>query len=302
MNLRWFAWLTVLVPLAAAHLAFLVSAAQGYVDACVPYWDGCTSISRAGRFGLGNTIFRSLMLPHAAQLVLFWALTWHWLRALRPDARRSTTAILLLGVVAALFLTLYACFLGVEGSIYQWLRRYGITVFFSFSVLAQMLVIALLQPVASLPPALRRTMLAFAATLLLLGLASIPLRHWASDADRAMDALEWNYALLMALFYGLIGIAWSQTGFIIGAQRRESVHRMRRRDDPGSVQVSHNQRSRTRCRGAHSECTPENRSRPEERHTPAGHAEGAARRAHGGDAAGRRVGVRGARLPRDLDG
>ena len=240
MDLRWFAWLTVLVPVTAVHLAYFVSAAGGHVDWCVPYWDGCTSISRAGRFGMGNHLFRALMLPHAAQLMMFWALAWLWLRALRPDATRRNAMVLVLGVVAALFLILYASFLGVEGAVYQWLRRYGITVFFSFSVLAQMLVIALLQPVPQLPRRLRSVMLAFAATLLILGLLSIPLQYFARDADRAMDALEWNYALLMALFYGLLGLAWGATGFRVWVGTGEPAHKapaVRARSAPG---LTHN--------------------------------------------------------------
>lgn len=212
MDLRWYAWLTVFFPAVAVHLAYGVSIAHGHVEACIPYWDGCTSISRAGRHGLANLLFKGLMLPHAAQLAGFWLLTWLWLRLLRPDAPGRVGAVLLLGVVAAAFLVLYASFLGAEGPTYQWLRRYGINVFFSFSVLAQMLVIALLQPVAALSRGLRRTMLAFAALLLALGLASLPLQHFITGAERAMNALEWTYALLMALFYGLIGMAWGVTG------------------------------------------------------------------------------------------
>lgn len=240
MDLRWFAWLTVLVPITAAHLAYFVSAAGGHVDWCVPYWDGCTSISRAGRFGLSNHLFRALMLPHAAQLMMFWGLVWLWLRALRPDAGRRSAAVLVLGTVAALFLILYASFLGVEGAVYQWLRRYGINVFFSFSVLAQMLVIALLQPVQQLPNLLRRTMLAFAAALLILGLLSLPLQHIVRDADRAMDALEWNYALLMALFYGLLGIAWGATDFRVRVSTRDAAHTAQTGHARGAAGLTHN--------------------------------------------------------------
>lgn len=213
MNLRWLAWFTALLPIAAVHLAYLLSINAGDVPACVPYWEGCTSISRAGRFGLANHLFKALMLPYATLLMLFWGLCWLWLRELRHDAPRRSVTILALGLVAALFLILYVTFLGVEGPIYQWLRRYGITVHFSFSVLAQMLVCALLTPVTRLSIALRRTMLVFAGLLLVLGLASIPLQHLVDDRDRAVNALEWTYTLLMGLFYGLIGTAWGQTRF-----------------------------------------------------------------------------------------
>lgn len=222
MDLRWYAWLTALFPVAAVHLAYLISIAQGAVETCVPYWDGCTSISRAGRHDLANLVFKGLMLPHAAQLMGFWLIAWLWLRSLRADAGRRCHAVLALGIVGALFLILYASFLGAEGETYRWLRRYGINVFFSFSVLAQMLVIALLTPVAGLGALLRTTMLAFAATLLLLGLASLPLRYIATDVERATNALEWIYALLMALFYGLIGIAWGKTGYRLEAAVRRA--------------------------------------------------------------------------------
>lgn len=213
MDFRWFAWLTVAVPIIAVSVAYLVSASQGWVEWCVPFWDGCTSISRAGRTGLANLLFKGLMLPHAAQLMMFWGLTWLWLRVLRPEAAKRNAAVLALGVIAALFLVLYATFLGADGATYQWLRRYGINVYFSFSVLAQMLVIALLAPVPRLSARLRRIMLGFAASLLVLGLASLPLQYLAEDVNRAMNALEWTYALLMTLFYALIATAWGQTRY-----------------------------------------------------------------------------------------
>jgi hypothetical protein len=83
-------------------------------------------------------------------------------------------------------------FLGVEGEIYQWLRRFGITVYFGGTVLAQMLL-------ASLHGRRARTLVAVCALLLVLGLASIPLQHFAADRDAAVNALEWTYALLMML-------------------------------------------------------------------------------------------------------
>ena len=38
-----------LVMLLAAHLAWWLSLRAGYIEACNPYWEGCTSISRAAR-------------------------------------------------------------------------------------------------------------------------------------------------------------------------------------------------------------------------------------------------------------
>ena len=43
------ACLLALIPLVSVHLAYAVSIAQGTAPACVPYWQGCTSISAAAR-------------------------------------------------------------------------------------------------------------------------------------------------------------------------------------------------------------------------------------------------------------
>lgn len=216
-----YAMLTALWPIAAVATVLAVAIKQDLVPACVPFWDGCTSISRAGRFGLANLLFKLLMLPYATALAGFWWLCGQWLRHLRPDAPRRVTTLSLLGAIGAVFLALYAGFLGADGELYQWLRRYGITIFFAFSVLAQMLVIALLQAVPAAGRALQQTMLAFAALLLLLGLASLPFQAIGERGDAAINALEWQYALVMCLFYGLIGLAWHRTHFGIATQVME---------------------------------------------------------------------------------
>ena len=42
------AWLIGLWPLLAVHGAWLISLNAGLIPACIPYVEGCTSISRAG--------------------------------------------------------------------------------------------------------------------------------------------------------------------------------------------------------------------------------------------------------------
>jgi hypothetical protein len=180
------ALLAGLWPIAVVHLAYLISVQQDWVPACFVYWDGCTSISRAARHGAANVFFKTAMLPYAVLLGMYW---WR-VGALGPG--RRPRAVRALGLLASAFLVLYTVFLGVEGEIYQWLRRFGITVYFGGTVLAQMLL-------ASLHGRRARMLVAVCALLLVLGLASIPLQHFATDRDAAVNALEWTYALLMML-------------------------------------------------------------------------------------------------------
>ena len=58
--------------LVAAHAAYLLSIQAGHVPACMPYMEGCVSISRAARHGLGNHLFRMLVIPCAVLHALVW--------------------------------------------------------------------------------------------------------------------------------------------------------------------------------------------------------------------------------------
>lgn len=205
----WIALIVGVAPILVVHVCYLLSIQAGTAPACVPYLEGCTSISRAARHGLANHLFKAVMLPCAALIALFWWLAAAWLRDNRNDGvqRRRILAMRALGLVGALFLVLYATFLGVDGEAYRWMRRYGVTVYFSFTVLAQLLMASLL-PAAT---RLRRALASICALMLLLGLASIPLQHLFDARDQAVNALEWNYALLMSTGFVLVGLHWLRT-------------------------------------------------------------------------------------------
>lgn len=207
------AWLAAILPFAAANVAYLISASADLVPWCFPYVDGCTSVSRAARSGIANPIFRGIMLPYAVVLLLYWWLSAEWLRGFAPDRGTLRRTMLASGVLAALFLILYATFLGVDGEVYQWMRRYGITVHFSCTVLAQFLLTRALAGDARLPAWLRRTKVALCTLMLLLGLSSIPLQYFAQDRVAALNAIEWSYSLLMLAFFPLTAEAWRRTGF-----------------------------------------------------------------------------------------
>lgn len=199
----WIALACGLVPLVAVHACYLIAAAEGRVPWCFPYLEGCTSISRAARLGPANLLFKALMLPAAALTALFWMQAARGLHRAASRRPRRVDAMRVLGIVGALFLALYVCFLGVDGEMYRWMRRYGVTVYFSFTVLAQMLLASLLPP-----GWLRAALLGLCATMLLLGLASLPLQHLLPDRDAALNAIEWSYALLMSVGFTLVGLAW----------------------------------------------------------------------------------------------
>lgn len=212
------AWLAAIVPFVAANAAYLISATADLVPWCFPYLEGCTSVSRAARTGVANPIFRALMLPQAVILVLYWWLCAEWLRGFAPQRVRTRVAVLGLGIVAALFLVLYATYLGVQGDFYQWMRRYGITVHFGCTVVAQILLTSVVARDARLPEWIRHGTLGLCAAMLILGLSSIPLQYLLPNKDAAVNALEWSYSVLMLAFFPLTGEAWRLSKFRLRVQ------------------------------------------------------------------------------------
>lgn len=204
-----------LVPVLAAHLAFALSAATGYVPECMPYWDGCASISRAARHGLGNHLFRLLMLPTALLLSLHWLAARRWLRLTHPDPAAGRS-LLALGVFTGVALAVYVTFLGTEGEVYQWLRRYGARLYFASTYLAQLVFLRRYRQIAGSRGALYRWMLIVSVGMLVLGLGNTAAAYLVGDEalkDRLENLLEWQLGLLMTGWFLLQAALWRRTGF-----------------------------------------------------------------------------------------
>ncbi|MDX1605679.1 MAG: hypothetical protein R3202_05760, partial [Candidatus Competibacterales bacterium] len=214
-------WLAALAlalwPVLAVHAGLAVSMQKAYVPACNPYWDGCTSISRAGRHGLANPIYQGLLLPYAALLAVYWHLAQGWLRSLNDLGSR---AMQVAGTLGAVFLALYLTFLGSEGEIYQLLRRYGIYVYFGGTYIAQVLLTGRLRQAATAEqrPSLAapaRIQLGLCLLVLLIGLLTVAAYALPVDRDRLQNVSEWWSALLLQGHVLAIALCWRRTGFVI---------------------------------------------------------------------------------------
>lgn len=205
-----------LVPIVAVHAAYLLNVmadaglAAEYV--CMPYFDGCVSISRAARSGPGLTLFRYLMLPSAALLLLCWRDVRAWLARLQIGTANRRGWIAGLGMAGALFLVLYVTALGSESEWYRWQRRYGVIVYFGGSALAQLLLVWVLWPrrrelqtgTLARPIALLTVLVSLQWAL---GVFSSFKRLIFEDpvlVDRLENVVEWCYALPMSLAFVVI--------------------------------------------------------------------------------------------------
>ena len=225
----WPAWPLPLVagalPLLATLIAYTLSVRLGLVDPCNPLLDGCTSISRVGRHGLPNHLFRALLLPAAVLQGLSWMLCGAWLRGLGAAPTRKLRALPWLGLAAASFLVLYGTFLGTEGVAYRWMRRYGVVVYFGATCIAMLIVSGAVQGLVSKSRRVAGTLYALCVALPLLGLVNT-LTPWFGARAETIDALqnstEWWGGLIFTLFFFALSWLWRADRFEIRASSRHS--------------------------------------------------------------------------------
>lgn len=206
-----------LLPAVAAPIAFAISVDQQLIPACNPFFEGCVSISRAARYGMANYVFRALVMPAAVLQALTWWLVAAWLLQLQVFTVRRAWCLGVTGVAAGLFLIVYASFLGTEGEIYRWLRRYGIVFYFGFTVIGMLLVAggarARTWQTARWAPA---TLLALCAALPALGLinAFAPL-YLPRETAREMiqNITEWWAGAVFCVFFAVLARLWALTRF-----------------------------------------------------------------------------------------
>lgn len=208
----WVAMLTGALPPLATLASYAISVSLDQVPFCIPPIDGCTSISRAARQEPALFLFRFVMLPQAVlQLACCWLLL-QWLQLL--TGRRSH-AIGIAAFIGAVFIGLYADFLGSQGAVYEWLRRTGIIFYFAGTAMVQLLSVRLLRQ-APLPNRLHspaKWLWRLVAAQWVVGILHVVLKASLSDYDSWENRLEWNLSLLMTSWFLVLAWAFAVSGF-----------------------------------------------------------------------------------------
>lgn len=210
------AWLNTLIPFFAVAIGYGIALWQQQAPACIPFVEGCTSISRAVRNGDALFWFRGLMLPLTVLLVFYWVLQRRWLNALTENTGRYTTLVIL-GTISAMALGLYTNYLGSDGDFYRFMRRFGITFYFAFGLLGQLLSLQASHKLRhKLDNSTRRWLRAqwvLVCWQWLLGLVSLAITITQPDNKyEANNIVEWHFALAMVSFYALSAFVWRAQG------------------------------------------------------------------------------------------
>jgi len=208
--LHWLALTSALIPLITIHSTYLLSAYEGLVPWCLPWFEGCTSISRASRSGAAYFVFKGAMLPSIVLIMLYWWANRFWLLQLGGKPGYWWW----LGVCAAFLLVLYTVALGHIGPAMHGLRRIGAVGFFGLTFIAQVgLGAALLRGAC---PVLGRVLLGLSLFTLMVGLSSVLVNiFWPARHSTMEDSFEWSLAVLLNAHSLIVAWGWWRSGFAL---------------------------------------------------------------------------------------
>ena len=179
-----------LVPVLTVVISYFFSSLGGYVEWCFPLLDGCTSISKVGRYGVSFYLYKIFIIPSVILMIIFWyQINKHFYKS---------SLLVFLSITSCIFLIIYLFALGFEGKFYRFMREIGIFVFFILSPVSQTLLVFSISNNKIKSKFSLKTLL-FVYLLFLVGyLLILPF-----DNSNYENVIEWNFALLIFLFFPL---------------------------------------------------------------------------------------------------
>ena len=230
MLIRWLPLFIGLVPLIGVHVAYLIAVDYGYLQLCLPYLEGCTSISGTGRYPPASFLFKAVEMAMAVALPVFWYFSVKWLRALNPGWHgHAVWSIFLSGLIGALALIVYVTFLGTKEPFYEFMRRFGIYFYFLGTALAQLFLAVSFRGIARGLPDRELSRLAMAMLVLCLMPFALGILNLVQKsvfpyevADRLENSIEWVASLVMQAYFLVVFLAWRRTGLVVSVTTTRS--------------------------------------------------------------------------------
>ncbi len=219
MLIRWLPLFIGLVPLLGVHVAYLIAVDYGYLQLCVPYLDGCTSISGTGRYPPASFLFKAVEMAMAVALPVFWYFAVKWLRALDPEWHgHAVWSVFVSGVIGALALIVYVTFLGTKEPFYEFMRRFGIYFYFLGTALAQLFLAVSFRGICKgladrQLSRMAMTMLVLCLMPFALGILNLVQKSALpyEIADALENSIEWVASLMMQVYFLVVFFAWRRT-------------------------------------------------------------------------------------------
>ena len=178
------------IPVFTVIISYFISSFGGFVDWCMPLLDGCTSISKVGRYGISFYLYKIFIIPSVILMIIFWYQVNKYIY--------KSNLLLFLGITSCIFLIIYLFALGFDGKIYRFMREIGIFIYFILTPMCQTLLAFSISNNKIRSKFYLYTLLSMYLVCVGGYLFILPL-----DNSNYENVIEWNFALLIFLFFPL---------------------------------------------------------------------------------------------------
>ena len=201
-RLRFISLACFVLPVFTVIISYLISIKLNLVATCIPNFEGCTSISRAGRYEPVKFFFKPMMYFYAIFIFFFWNI---FLKEIN-NTKIETKNLVILTYITVIFLCLYITFLG-ESKVYSFFKRIGIYFYILSIVLLQFSSNRILiKNEKKLSKFFNYKIVHFnyylSSFLVISGLILLPiLVIKIEDFPQIKNIISWNYFLIIQLFF-----------------------------------------------------------------------------------------------------
>ena len=178
------------IPVLTVIISYFISSFGGFVDWCMPLIDGCTSISKVGRYGISFYLYKIFIIPSVILMIIFWYQVNKYIY--------KSNLLLFLSITSCIFLIIYLFALGFDGKIYRFMREIGIFLYFILTPMCQTLLAFSISN-----NKIRSKFFLYALLFMYLVCMGVYLFILPLDNSNYENVIEWNFAFLIFLFFPL---------------------------------------------------------------------------------------------------
>ena len=209
INIRYLSLIVFVLPLFTVVVSYILSVKLNLVSFCIPNIDGCTSISRVGRYEPVKYFFKPFMFLFGVLLLFYWRENFLKLKLFTKNNQLLITFII--GIFSVIFLFLYIFFLG-ESDVYRFFRKIGIYIYIFFTVIAQLLLAIQyikLKNEVNLNYRFIKFKLILSILLISFGIIILPILIIKIESfPEIKNIISWNYFLLIQIYYLMTFFCW----------------------------------------------------------------------------------------------
>jgi hypothetical protein len=211
MKIKYLSLIIFFIPTITVILSYIISLNHNLVPSCIPNIDGCTSISRTGRYFPVNIFFKTFMFSSGFLTLLYWYKNYTFFKI--PNKINLINIAYIMGIISIIFLFLYLTFLG-ENNYYKFFKKIGIFIYILFSIISELLLsIIYFKNLKNkfFNNSFIKFKLVLSIVMVILAIVLFPFMVMKiENVANLRNAVSWNYFLLIQINFLFTFLIWKK--------------------------------------------------------------------------------------------